>query len=61
MARTTAYTASAVAQLLAKKAIEEKGVFPPEKLGMNEKLYKKFRVMMKKRRIMVEESKKTLH
>jgi len=60
MARTTAYTASIVAQLLAKKAIEEKGVFPPEKIGMNEKLYKKFMNMMKKRRIVIKESKKTL-
>jgi len=61
MARTTAYTTSVVAQLLAKKAIEEKGVIPPEKLGMNEKLYKKFMDMMKKRRILVKESKKTEH
>jgi len=61
MARTTAYTASVVAQLVAKKAIEEKGVIPPEKLGMNEKLYKKFIDMMKRRRIVVKESKKTIH
>jgi len=60
MARTTAYTTSVVAQLVAKKAIEEKGVIPPEKIGMNEKLYKKFMGMMKKRRIVVKESKKTL-
>jgi len=60
MARTTAYTTSVVAQLLAKKAIEEKGVIPPEKLGMNERFYEKFMSAMKKRGIMVEESKKTL-
>jgi len=60
MAKTTGYTTSVVAQLLAKKAIGEKGVIPPEKLGMNEKLYKKFMDMMKKRRIVVKESKKTL-
>jgi len=59
MARTTAYTTSVVAQLVAKKAIEEKGVIPPEKLGMNKKLCKKFVGMMKKRRIVVKESKKT--
>jgi len=35
-------------------------VIPPEKLGMNEKLYKKFMNAMKKRGIRVEESKKTL-
>jgi len=58
MAKTTAYTASIIAQLLAKKAIKEKGVIPPEKLGMNEKLYKKFMSMMKKRGITVKESRK---
>lgn len=61
MARTTAYTTSVVAQLVAKKAIEEKGVIPPEKLGMNEKLYEKFMDMMKRRRIVVKESKKIMH
>ena len=39
MARTTAYTASILIKLLAKKAIQEKGVVPPEKLGMNDKLF----------------------
>lgn len=61
MARTTAYTTSVVAQLLAKKAIEEKGVIPPEKLGMNEKLYRKFMDLIKKRRVAIKESKKTVH
>lgn len=60
MARTTAYTCSAVAQLLARKTIEDTGVVPPEKLGMNEKVYKKFMGLLKKRRITVKESKKTL-
>jgi saccharopine dehydrogenase-like NADP-dependent oxidoreductase len=60
MARTTAYTTSVVAQLVVKKAIEEKGVIPPEKLGMNEKFYKKFMGLMKKRRIVVKETEKTL-
>lgn len=59
MARTTAYTASVVAQLLAKKAIEEKGVIPPEKLGMEEKLYNGTIGMMKERGVIVKESKKT--
>lgn len=59
MARTTAYTTSVIAQLLAKKAVEEKGVIPPEKLGMNEKLYNGFMSMMKKRGIMVKESRKS--
>lgn len=39
MGRTTAYTASAVVQLLAKGDIKEKGVVPPEKLGMNKKIF----------------------
>jgi len=56
MARTTAYTTSVVAQLMAQNAIKEKGVIPPEKLGMNEKLYDKFMSMMKKRGITVEEN-----
>jgi len=60
MARTTAYTTSVTAQLLANKATEEKGVIPPEKLGMNEKLYNKFMSMIKKRGITVKESRKPL-
>ncbi len=58
MARTTAYTTSIVAQLLAKKIIKEKGVLPPEKIGMNEKLYNKLMGEMKKRKIIVKENKK---
>ncbi len=60
MARTTAYTASTIAQLVVKKAIEEKGVMPPEKIGMNDKLYTKFMNMMKQRGVTVEEVKKTV-
>ncbi len=41
MGRTTAYTASAVIQLLAKKEIVEVGVVPPERLGMSEKYFEK--------------------
>jgi len=58
MARTTAYTASVVAQLVAKKALEEKGVVPPERLGMREKVYRAFMSAMKKRGIMIQEGKK---
>ena len=60
MARTTAYTASIVTQLLAKKAIKEKGVIAPEKLGMNEEVYAKFVKAINKRKISVKEDKKTL-
>ena len=60
MARTTAYTASVVAQLLARKTIEEKGVIPPEKLGMNERLFEKLNGEMRKKRIAIKEEKKIL-
>jgi len=56
MARTTAYTASVVTQLLAQRMIEEKGVVPPEKIGMNEKLYVKFVNEMLKRGIKIQEA-----
>jgi saccharopine dehydrogenase-like NADP-dependent oxidoreductase len=58
MARTTAYTASVVAQLLAQKIVKEKGVIPPEKLGMDNRLYDKFMSLMKKRGVNVKESRK---
>ncbi len=58
MARTTAYTASVATQLIAKKTVKENGVIPPEKLGMNEKFYRKFMDQMKKRGIAVKESEK---
>jgi saccharopine dehydrogenase-like NADP-dependent oxidoreductase len=60
MARTTAYTASVVAQLLARRAIEDKGVIPPEKLGMNEGLFEKLKSEMKKKRVLIKEEKKIL-
>jgi len=58
MARTTAYTTSIVAQLVAKKHVEEKGVIPPEKLGMNERIYEKFMSAMKKHGIKIKENRK---
>jgi len=58
MARTTAYTASCVAQLLAKKVIKEKGIIPPEKLGADEVVFKKLRNLLKKHGIHIEESKR---
>jgi saccharopine dehydrogenase-like NADP-dependent oxidoreductase len=61
MARTTAYTTSMVAQLVAKDAIKEKGVIPPEKLGMNDGVYRRFMNMMTKRKLVVKETKKALH
>lgn len=55
MARATAYTASVTAQLVAKKAVREKGVVPPEKLGMIETFYGKFMKEIQRRGILIEE------
>ncbi|MEM2281169.1 MAG: saccharopine dehydrogenase C-terminal domain-containing protein [Candidatus Bathyarchaeia archaeon] len=40
MARTTAYTASAVPKLVLEGIIRLKGVVPPERLGMNGEIYR---------------------
>jgi len=56
MARTTAYTASIIVQLLAKKAIEERGVIPPEKLGMDENLFNEIMTELKRKGINIEEN-----
>ena len=56
MARTTAYTASIVAGMLAEGVIEEKGVIPPERLGMNEAVAERLLSELKKRGVTVEES-----
>jgi len=55
MARTTGYTASIVAQMMAKRAIEEKGVIPPERLGMSEALFKEIVNQLRKRKIEIRE------
>jgi len=55
MARTTAYTASIVVQLLASNEIAEKGVIPPERLGMDERLFNKIITELSKRGIRVSE------
>jgi saccharopine dehydrogenase-like NADP-dependent oxidoreductase len=56
MARTTAYTASIVAGMLAEGVIQEKGVIPPERLGMNEAVAERLLSELKKRGVTVEES-----
>lgn len=58
MARTTGYPASIVAQLIAQKAIKEKGVIPPEKLGEKEELFDKILIELEKRQIKIVERKK---
>jgi lysine 6-dehydrogenase len=56
MARTTAYPASIIGQLIAKKAIEEKGVIPLEKLGVKEQLFNKILAELEKRQVKIVES-----
>lgn len=60
MARTTAYTTSAATQLVARGMVAEKGVIPPETLGMNERLCEEFMHMMKAHKVTATETKKTL-
>jgi saccharopine dehydrogenase-like NADP-dependent oxidoreductase len=53
MARTTAYTASIVAQLILKRGIHLKGVVPPERLGMDKGIHQKIMAELEKRGIKV--------
>jgi lysine 6-dehydrogenase len=55
MARTTAYPASIIAQLMLKGIIKEKGVVPPEKIGMNRELFRAFSEMLEKHEIKISE------
>jgi len=55
MARTTAYSASIIAQLMLKKVLREKGVVPMEKIGKNNALFKLFLEGLKKRGIRISE------
>jgi len=55
MARTTAYPASIMAQFMLKKTITEKGVIPPEKIGMNNELFHLFLGKLDKRGIRITE------
>jgi len=57
MARTTAYSASIIAQLILKKALKEKGVVPTEKIGKNKTLFKLFLDELEKREIRIVEEK----
>lgn len=56
MGRTTAYTSSVVVQLLAKGEIKEKGVVPPEKLGMDEEIFDKIMMGLEKDDVKVSET-----
>jgi saccharopine dehydrogenase-like NADP-dependent oxidoreductase len=57
MARTTAYPASIVAKLILKKALVEKGVVPPERIGMDNNLFNLFLKGLKSHRIRINEEK----
>jgi lysine 6-dehydrogenase len=53
MARTTAYPASILAQLIAKGEVKEEGVMPLEKLGRDEAVFRRVMDELEKRRIKV--------
>ncbi len=55
MVRTAGYAASVVAQLIVKGVIEDKGVIPPERLGMNERICKQITEELEKRNIKITE------
>ncbi|MGB9740534.1 MAG: saccharopine dehydrogenase C-terminal domain-containing protein [Candidatus Bathyarchaeia archaeon] len=60
MARTTAYPASIVAQMLLKGAVKAKGVVPPEKLGMGATFFTSFLRELEKRGIKIIEEEVTV-
>jgi saccharopine dehydrogenase-like NADP-dependent oxidoreductase len=57
MGRTTAYTASVVIRLLIENKINEKGVVPPEVLGMNERLFLTIMAELEREGIKISEGK----
>jgi saccharopine dehydrogenase-like NADP-dependent oxidoreductase len=59
MARTTAYTASIIIQLLAQGVIKERGVVPPEVLGMNRVVFDAVMIELEKKGIRVIHERET--
>jgi len=57
MARTTAYTASIVAGMLAGGSVKGPGVIPTEKLGMNHEFVENLMAELEKRGVTIEETK----
>jgi len=55
MARTTAYPASIIAQLILQGKLKEKGVVPPEKIGMDDTLFGLFMDGLRKHGIRIIE------
>jgi len=56
MARTTAYTASIVAGMLAHGTIKERGVLTPERLGKDGEFVRTLMAELKRRGVLIEES-----
>jgi len=56
MARTTAFPASIVARMLLEHAVREKGVVPPEKIGMDGRLFDRFEKELKDRNVKIEQT-----
>jgi len=57
MARTTAYSASIIAQFMLKKTLKEKGIVPTEIIGKDSVLFQMFLDELKKRGIRIAEDK----
>jgi len=55
MARTTAFTASIIAQFLLKKMVKDKGVVPPEIIGKDEMLFQTFLKELDAREVRISE------
>jgi len=53
MARTTAYPASIAAQLILKKVVKEKRIVPPERIGMNGRLFQFFLEGLERRHVRI--------
>ena len=53
MARTTGYPVSIVAQMIAGRAVADKGVVPLERLGAKEEIFKKVLIELEKRKIRI--------
>jgi len=56
MARTTAFPASIVAQMLLDHSLKKKGVVPPENIGMDRTLFNRFEKELKQRNVKIDHS-----
>jgi lysine 6-dehydrogenase len=60
MGRSTAYTAFAVVKLVIEKRIAQKGVVPPEILGMDKKIFEEIRHILKERNLEIKEKRERI-